>query len=248
LPAHHIDEVIQNLDRIIDDAIAKGSRLGYFPALYRKVTLRVARGICEGQFEDSSRMGRLAVLFANRYLEALELYQQGKAVSASWQLAFDVAGQWWPIVLQHLLLGINAHINLDLAVAAAATSPGPALPGLKNDFNRINSILAGLMDSVKTELTTIWPLLSLIDRFSGTSDDVLINFSMSKARECAWQAAERLAAADFAQQVSLVEQLDGRVVAVGNLVRRPGVLAGVKTRVIRLGEPKFVREVIEILK
>jgi hypothetical protein len=248
LPAHHIDEVLQNLDRIIDEAITKESRLGYFPALYRKVTLQVARGISEGQFEDGSRMGRLGVLFANRYLDALELYQQGKGVSASWQLAFDVAGQWWPIVLQHLLLGINAHINLDLAVAAAATSPGAQLSELKSDFNRINSILAALLESVKAELTTIWPLLGLIDRFSGTRDDVLINFSMSKARDCAWLAAERLSAADLAQQVSLVKQLDGRVVAIGNLVRRPGVLAGAKTRVIRLGEPRSVREVIEILK
>jgi len=212
LPAHHIDEVLQNLDRIIDDAITKESRLGYFPALYRKVTLQVARGISEGQFEDGNRMGRLAVLFANRYLDALELYHQGKGVSASWQLAFDVAGQWWPIVLQHLLLGINAHINLDLAVAAAATAPGAQLSELKSDFNRINSILAALLESVKAELTTIWPLLGLIDRFSGTSDDVLINFSMSKARDCAWLAAERLSAADVVQQESLVKQLDGRVV------------------------------------
>ena len=30
-----------------------------------------------------------------------------------------MAGRWRPIVLQHLLLGINAHINLDLGVTAS---------------------------------------------------------------------------------------------------------------------------------
>ena len=248
MPAHHIDEVIQNLDRIIDWATGNGSRLGYFPALYRKVTLQVARGIGHGQFEDASRMERLAVLFANRYLEALWPTPARQSVSACWRLAFEVATAWWPIVLQHLLLGINAHINLDLAVAAAATSPGPALPVLKNDFNRINSILAALVDDVKTELTAVWPLLGLLDRLSGRSDDVLINFSMTKARDCAWQAAERLAAANPAEHDGLVKQLDNRVLALGSLVRQPGILAGATTRLIRLGERKSVSQVIEILK
>jgi hypothetical protein len=248
LPAHHIDEVIQNLDRIIDWAAANKSRLGYFPALYRKVTLQVARGIGHGQFEDPSRMERLAVSFANRYLVAFERHQQGQSVSACWRLSFEAATAWWPIVLQHLLLGINAHINLDLAVAAAETSAGPALPALKHDFNRINSILAALVDDVKTELTAVWPLLGLLDRLSSRSDDVLINFSMKKARDCAWQAAERLAAANLADHDDLVKQLDNRVFVVGSLVRRPGFLAGATTRLIRLGERKTVSEVIEILK
>jgi hypothetical protein len=248
LPAHHIDEVVQNLDRIIDRCIAAGSRLGYFPALYRKVTLQVARGISQGHFEDGGRMERLDVLFANRYLDAFELFQQGKAVPASWRLAFDSAKKWWPIVLQHLLLGINAHINLDLAIAAAATSPAAEFAGLKNDFNRINSILAALVDDVKAELTAVWPLLGLVDHVSGRGDDVLINFSLTKARDCAWQAAERLAAASPAEHDSLVKQLDSRVVVIGSLVRRPGALAGATTRLIRLGERKTVREVIEILK
>ena len=248
MPAHHIDEVVQNLDRIIDHSIANESRVGYFPALYRKVTLQVARGISQGLFEDGSRMERLDVLFANRYLEELQRYQERKAVSASWQLAFDSAAEWWPIVLQHLLLGINAHLNLDLAIAAAATSPGPELSGLRNDFNRINAILAALVDDVKAELTALWPLLGLVDYASGRADDALINFSMTKARDCAWQAAERLAAASPAEHDSLVKQLDSRVVVIGGLVRRPGVLTGATTRLIRLGERKTVREVIEILK
>jgi len=248
LPAHHIDEVIQNLDRIIDRSIATGSRLGYFAALYRKVILKVARGISQGQFEDGSRMERLDVLFANRYLDAFELFQQGRAVSASWRLVFETTAEWWPIVLQHLLLGINAHINLDLAIAAAATSPATELPGLRNDFNRINGILAALVDDVKAELTAVWPLLGLVDYVSGRGDDVLIHFSMTKARDCAWQAAERLAAASPAEHDSLVKEFDARVVVIGRLVRRPGVLAGATTQLIRLGERKTVREVIEILK
>ena len=47
-----------------------------------------------------------------------------------------------PVILQHLLLGINAHINLDLGIAAVETSPGNQLAPLKNDFDMINKLLA----------------------------------------------------------------------------------------------------------
>jgi hypothetical protein len=41
-----------------------------------------------------------------------------------------------PRVVQHVLLGMNAHINLDLGVAAAEVAPGPAIAGLRGDFDR----------------------------------------------------------------------------------------------------------------
>jgi hypothetical protein len=37
------------------------------------------------------------------------------------------------LILQHLLLGINAHINLDLGIAAAEGTSAPKLPGLLRD-------------------------------------------------------------------------------------------------------------------
>ncbi|NIR65754.1 MAG: hypothetical protein GWN00_24945 [Aliifodinibius sp.] len=91
--------------------------MGYFAALYRKVTIRVKE-----EFEDPERMERLDVLFANRYLEAFEQYHTRKETTVSWKLAFDTCKRWRPIVLQHLLLGMNTHIRLDLGVAAAETA------------------------------------------------------------------------------------------------------------------------------
>jgi hypothetical protein len=67
------------------------------------------------------------------------------------------------------------------------------------------------VDDVKAELTAVWPLLGLVDYVSGRGDDVLINFSMTEGRDCAWQAAERLAAASRADHEGLVKQLDARV-------------------------------------
>jgi hypothetical protein len=61
-----IDDVIRRLDLVVDDASARGSRRGYFAALYRKVTNRVKRAIEEGDFEDGARMERLLTRLAEK--------------------------------------------------------------------------------------------------------------------------------------------------------------------------------------
>ena len=131
MKAKTIDEVIVLLDEIIATAKKENSRLGYFPALYRKVTIRVKEGIRDGIFQNESRMETLDVNFANRYLEAFELQKKGGQPTLSWKLAFEKCQTWRPIALQHLLLGMNAHISLDLGIAAAETMKGKNLQDIK---------------------------------------------------------------------------------------------------------------------
>ncbi len=63
-------------------------------------------------------MEKLDVLFANRYLEALEIYNSKESPSGSWEVAFRATKKSSFLLLHHLLLGINAHINLDLGISA----------------------------------------------------------------------------------------------------------------------------------
>ena len=99
-PAETIDEVVERLTEIVDWSRSEKSRLGYFAALYRKVTVTVQEGIKDGLFDDGDRMERSDVIFANRYLDAFEAHRVGKPTSDSWAYAFRAADQWWPIVLQ----------------------------------------------------------------------------------------------------------------------------------------------------
>ena len=142
--ARTIEEVLDALDHIIRTCEQEGSRQAYFALLYKIMTEAVRDAILAGQFEDGPRMEKLDVLFANRYLQAWSQYWQGQAPTKSWQLAFDTCKNNAPIVLQHLILGINAHINLDLGIAAALTAPGDEIIGLQNDFEKINDIIATL--------------------------------------------------------------------------------------------------------
>lgn len=247
-PADSIDEVIDRLSEIIEACRVEESPLGYFPALYRKVTVRVKQGIERGEFEDGERMERLDVVFANRYLEAWEGFRSGGAITAAWSYAFAVGGQWWPIVLQHLLLGINAHINLDLGIATAETAGSPSgLRQLEGDFVGINRILAGLVAQLKEKLARIWITLRLFNRYLGGVEDAIINFSLAKARAAAWDSAQTLAELPRSDWPSAVDRCDGTVVQLARLVRHPGIIGGSVNHLVRLGEVGSVVRKIDLL-
>jgi len=246
--AQSIDDVIQRLTEIIAWSRQHRSRLGYFAALYRDVTSAVKARIDQRDFfDDNERMERLDVVFANRYLDAFDQYRAGRNVTRSWKYAFTVADQFWPIVLQHLLLGMNAHINLDLGIAAARTAPGAGLRELRDDFNRINTILAELVGDTERELAQIWPTLRFLSRFLGDVDDAIINFSMERARDSAWSVAERLARLDESGQTREIDALDRDVAEFAKVIRRPGWLLSAVTKAVRVGEIGSVRRKIDIL-
>ena len=130
MKAKTIDEVLARLEQIISDSIGNKSRAGYFAALYYKVTASVKEGIEKGRFDDGPRMEQLDVNFANRYLEAYDQWKNKQPVSGPWKTAFDTEARRQPLVLQHLLLGMNVHINLDLGIAASETMAGKPLENL----------------------------------------------------------------------------------------------------------------------
>lgn len=129
-----IDDIIRDLESVMQTCMAENSRAGYFAALYHRVTCRIREGIARREFEDNARMERLDVLFALRYLQAWNTWRAGGRPAASWQVAFGAAAGANTVVMQHLLLGINAHINLDLGIAAAETMRGYPLQGVKKGF------------------------------------------------------------------------------------------------------------------
>jgi hypothetical protein len=192
-------------------------------------------------------MERLDVIFANRYLAAVEAFRNNAQPTNCWNYSFDVAKQRWPIVLQHLLLGMNAHINLDLGIAAARTVSTTALPSLHNDFNRINKILTELVGDVQNDLAQIWPILRFMNRYLGNIETAIINFSMSKARDNAWSVAERLAPLAGSAQKDEIAKLDAEVAAFASVIRHPGVVGSAVSGLIRLGELGSVPKKIDIL-
>lgn len=191
MPAATINQVIDSLQTIITESIATNSRMGYFAALYYKVTASVRDGIAKGQFENGPRMEKFDVVFANRYLDAYAAWKIKQPLSTSWRIAFEMAESSSTLVLQHLLLGMNAHINLDLGIAAVEVSGGGNMDDVQKDFDSINTIISALTYEVINEITRVSPLLSLLGLHS-SNYSILIQFSISNARDGAWCFAEDL--------------------------------------------------------
>lgn len=243
-----IDEVIAELSAIIQWAEENNSRLGYFAALYKRVTVAVKQKIEEGYFDDNARMERLDVVFANRYIEAYRQYRAGQKCSISWQLSFNAAQSRIPIVLQHLFLGMNAHIGLDLGIAAATVAPGDSIQALHDDFNKINTVLASLVNTVQNELSDIWWMLKPIDWIAGKLDEEIAAFSMDIARDAAWQVALHYAPLTTPEeQGAYIAARDAKVAAFSQKLWHPGVILSLVLLLIRLGEIGGVRKKIAIL-
>jgi hypothetical protein len=239
-----IDGVITQLEEIILWSEKNRSRMGYFAALYKRVTVNVKEKIEAGYFDDNQRMERLDVVFANRYLKAFYDFQEGKPCSASWELAFKATKKWKPLVLQHLFGGMNAHIGLDLGIAAATVQP-TNIESLKGDFDKINEVLASLVEEVQNELADIWPLLRPIDAIAGKLDEEIANFAMGIARDAAWEVALAYSQLNTPerQQEYIVER-DKKVAAFGIKIYKPGWILRALLFLFRLGELGNVRSKI----
>ncbi|MEO6121505.1 MAG: DUF5995 family protein [Acidimicrobiales bacterium] len=243
-----VDEVILRLDEVVASCWDRRDRNGFFAAVYRTVTVKIREGIDTGFFDDGPRMARLDVAFANRYLAAHQEFVGGRRPTRSWALAFETAAEACPIVLQHVLLGISAHINLDLGIAAAGVAPGPALPRLRRDFDRVNEILALLVEQIETDLHAVSPLLGLLDAAGGGHDEAVIRFSIQVARTQAWRFAVELAPLARADWSGPIRARDFRVARVGGAIRNPGLGPSAALFVIRAAETPDVRRVITVLK
>lgn len=241
-----IEEVLEALDTIIARAMEDGSRAGYFAAVYRKVTATIAEGIATGFFDDGERMQRLDVTFADRYLSAVSRHQAGGAATRSWEFALRATAASRPIILQHLLVGINAHINLDLGIAAADTQPGPALPGLRRDFDRINEIIASLITRIEHDIAEVSPWIGLLDRIGGRHDEEIVRFSIEVARTEAWRFAVELAPLVRDDWAGPIGARDARVAQLARRVLNPGWLSA-GLLVIRARESNDVSRNIEVL-
>ena len=245
-PPTTIGEVISALTEIIESARAGASRLGYFASLYRRVTQTVKDDIAAGKFQNGPLVERLDVVFASRYLDAFAQFQAGATPTQSWLTAFQTAADPRPIILQQLLLGINAHINLDLGIATAAVAPGDQLPGIKPDFDRINDVLATLVATVENELAEVSPSIHLLEEVGMRTESTIINFSLEKARAQAWATAQKFAGMPADRVPDATVQLDGEVALLADAVAHP-LFGSIALDAIRITETNDVRRVIDVL-
>jgi len=242
-----IDEVLIELGLIVDRASEDNSRVGYFAAMYRKVTVAIKEAIDAGIFDDPRRMSQLDVVFAQRYITAVSDFTAGRATTDAWDVAFRAVGRWRPIIVQHLLIGMSAHINLDLGIAAATVAPGADLVALEGDFTKINGVLGQLVDGFTADVAEVSPWVGLLDRMGGRNDSALIKFSIEVARIEAWDLALQLAHLPDTDWEPTIAARDRWTSGFGDVLLRPGWFFSVGLLAIRLRESNNIQRVINVL-
>jgi hypothetical protein len=244
IPASSIGEVLDELDLIINTTVKENNFLGIFAYVYRRTTAQVKQAILEKRFEDNARMEKMDVAFANLYLTAYQYYDHNMSCSASWQTAFEAKYDKITI-MQHLMLGMNAHINMDLGVAAASLSTPESLPALKNDFMKINLILKDLVNEMQARVSRVSRLMFVLDWLGKNTDEKIVNFSMVKAREQSWKLACLLVNLKDAKKNSVMKLSDNTISVLGEIIRKPpGIFMKRVLWLVAYFEEKEVKNII----
>ncbi len=242
-----ITDVLAELDRIVEASVAENDLLGVFAYVYRRTTAQILDGIRAERFDDGPRMERFDVVFAKRYIDAYRQFRNKEQPARSWAVAF-AARRSDITILQHLLLGMNAHINFDLGLAAAEVAPGESIFDLREDFMRVNDLLEELTDEMQARLSRVSRLMILLDWVGGRKDEVVVNFSIRRARGLAWRVATQLAFMDGPEREKFIRQVDESAATIGSLIHRPpGRILGTALRLIRFFETRKVDTVIRSL-
>jgi hypothetical protein len=221
-----IKNVIEELDVIINESIMTNSRMGLFAYIYRRTTAEIAAEIALGHFMDNQNLELLDVAFANLYLDAYKAHKSNQNVSASWAFAFKQVDEPLTIV-QHIMLGMNVHINLDLAVATANIMSGRKILDIEDDFNKVNDILLQITNELQDRLSRVSPLMFILDVLGENKDEKIIDFSMRKARQQSWNAANLLWSLEANQSGQAINSIDQLVLKLGECIKTP------RTRTVR---------------
>jgi hypothetical protein len=208
MPLTSISHVIIKLDYIINWSKIHNSKLGYFPAIYQRTTIEVERAIDSGFFNFPEKVRELDIRFAEYYIKAFEQYMRGQKPSESRFVAFEAVKDNRLSVMQHIMLGMNAHINLDLGLVTADLFSPEELPGIKNDFFKVNSILFSLVDEMQNQISSFWGALKYIDQYLGRLDEKFSNYVMRKMRDRAWRVAEEIANSPEQEQQLKIAKFD----------------------------------------
>ena len=186
-----------------------------FSLLYLDTTYAIRDAIRDGEFSDRTFWNQIADTFGTFYLDSLDAWRNDPTSSRTpeaWRIAFDSARAGDTTTLGDLLLGVNAHVNRDLAFVYYQT-------GATNyaDADHVNEVLA------RSGGATYADIFSHLDQnlwaqVAGTP--AAIDLDLYAWREQAWQNAQRLAAApDARARATVAAEIEANAVAHAHQIK-----------------------------
>ncbi|RJQ18939.1 hypothetical protein C4580_06015 [Candidatus Woesearchaeota archaeon] len=157
-----------------------------FHHAYRMVTERVGAERALDGFDDPCALEELDLHFAQLYFDPLRNYLQEKNKITPWKTYFSYTAKK-PIPFCSMLLGINAHINADLAQTIHELRYNN-----RRDFRKINKILEHTIPDLMNYLAfTQHDLFGLGGVLFPRSINTYFHRIIVRWREDAWKNARR---------------------------------------------------------
>jgi hypothetical protein len=217
--------VPQRMTTLIDQWEATHDRRAIFLGCYRLMTRNMLDAIEVGRFHDGVWVSHLLHRFADYYFAALDRFEQDEPNTPPvWKLAFDATRDENVMTLQHLLLGVNAHINHDLVFSlydllqaewAAATPDQRAQRHA--DHELVNRIIGETVDAVQDQIVERYsPWFDFVDKLLGPVDEWLTSRLISHWREEVWENAVcYLEAATLEERETLRQRIEEQAMRLG---------------------------------
>jgi hypothetical protein len=187
-----VDDARDRLRELRAHFDATDDRRGTFLSIYARMTGAVADRIDRGAFRDVDWVSAYLVAFADHYREAVHQYETGcfGDVPEPWVLAFDVAATGESLVVQDAALGVNAHINHDLALALDDAGITTETRTRRADHDAVIDVIRALVDDTQDALAARDAAgVAVIDDLLGRVDEWLTVTSIDECRTSAWRTA-----------------------------------------------------------
>lgn len=185
-------EAYRGLRELLDAFEARGDRRAVFLSIYAEMTGEVLERVKQDGFDDSEWVREYLVAFANRYRRAVYEYERGEleSVADPWQIAFDAAERGDSLILQDAMLGVNAHINYDLAHAIRDVSVQPDRETKYEDHSTVTDVIAAVVDDAQELLVEYGADgVEAVDASLGRLDEAFTVLTIDECRDSAWRTA-----------------------------------------------------------
>ncbi|REA05905.1 hypothetical protein DEQ92_06510 [Haloferax sp. Atlit-6N] len=216
----------------------RGDRRAAFLTIYVRVTAEVDRGLGGGEFTDPEWVADYLVTFADHYRRAFRAFERGDHddVPDPWQLSFETALAGESLVVQDVLLGVNAHVNYDLALALHEVGIDPDRPAKYDDHRRINRVLRRLVDEEQDLIAERYADgVADIDESLGRFDEALSFFTLREGRRNAWRGAVALTDGRFRPvERAVYWYLRSLTMGAGHFILAPSSNPAVRRRLAQL--------------
>lgn len=224
-------QTINQMDSLIDQWQRGEDRRVDFLRCYRLMTGNMLLAIEKGEFHDGPWVRQLLDHFADYYFAALADYEQDlPETPVVWSTTHRAAVKPETLVLQNLLLGINAHINYDLVLTLYdilspewdALSP-TARRQRYEDHRHVNAVIGRTVDAVQDNIVEPKePWMEIIDILLGPVDEWTASLMIRRWREEVWRHAQQmLAAQDHIERETLRQQVETLTLHRARNILRP---------------------------